>query len=138
MQMDSIRSLLNMKIYVDTDDDVRLARRLTRDIESRGRSIASESWCWLLPHQMIFPPWVTVKQHGNGSGTKGGSSINMLAVLIQFKHVTNMHTPCTLRSSLCHVYLTGILEQYTRFVKPAFDQFIAPSRRHADVIIPWR
>jgi hypothetical protein len=33
---------------------------------------------------------------------------------------------------------TGVIEQYTRFVKPAFDQFIGPSRRHADLIIPWQ
>lgn len=25
-----------------------------------------------------------------------------------------------------------------QFVKPAFDQFVAPSRRNADVIIPWQ
>ena len=31
----------------------------------------------------------------------------------------------------------GVIEQYTKFVKPAFDQFVAPSRKHADVIIPW-
>jgi uridine kinase len=24
-----------------------------------------------------------------------------------------------------------------QFVKPAFDRHIAPSRRHADVIVPW-
>lgn len=33
---------------------------------------------------------------------------------------------------------TGVIEQYTRFVKPAFDQFIGPSRRFADVIVPWQ
>jgi uridine kinase len=27
LHMEEIRSLLNMKVYVDTDDDVRLARR---------------------------------------------------------------------------------------------------------------
>jgi hypothetical protein len=31
----------------------------------------------------------------------------------------------------------GVIEQYTSFVKPAFDQFVAPSRKFADVIIPW-
>jgi uridine kinase len=31
----------------------------------------------------------------------------------------------------------GVIQQYTKFVKPAFDQFVAPSRKHADVIIPW-
>ena len=32
----------------------------------------------------------------------------------------------------------GVIEQYTRFVKPAFDQFVAPSRKYADIIIPWQ
>ena len=54
------------------DNDVRLARRIQRDVEHRGRNI------------------------GN------------------------------------------VIEQYTRFVKPSFDTFVAPSRRYADVIIPWQ
>ncbi len=33
-----LRDLLDLKIYVDTDDDVRLSRRLTRDIKERGRT----------------------------------------------------------------------------------------------------
>ena len=33
--------------------------------------------------------------------------------------------------------IAGVIEQYTRFVKPAFDTFVAPSRKHADIIIPW-
>ena len=31
----------------------------------------------------------------------------------------------------------GVIEQYTKFVKPSFDQYVGPSRKHADVIIPW-
>lgn len=31
----------------------------------------------------------------------------------------------------------GVISQYTRFVKPMFDTFIGPSRKEADVIIPW-
>ncbi|KAJ7066975.1 armadillo/beta-catenin/plakoglobin [Mycena amicta] len=30
----------------------------------------------------------------------------------------------------------GILEQYLRFVKPAYDNFVLPSQRHADIIVP--
>jgi uridine kinase len=30
----------------------------------------------------------------------------------------------------------GVLEQYSRHVKPAFDVFIAPSMVHADIIVP--
>jgi uridine kinase len=34
-----IRELLDLKIYVDTDADVRLARRIRRDLEERGRAL---------------------------------------------------------------------------------------------------
>ena len=33
------RDLMDLKIFVMTDDDVRLARRVKRDIAERGRSI---------------------------------------------------------------------------------------------------
>jgi len=36
-----LRSELDLKIFVDTDSDVRLARRLQRDIEERGRTVES-------------------------------------------------------------------------------------------------
>lgn len=36
-----IRELLDMKIYVDTDADIRILRRLMRDMKERGRSVDS-------------------------------------------------------------------------------------------------
>ena len=36
-----VRSMLDMKIFVDTDSDIRLCRRLIRDIRQRGRSFKS-------------------------------------------------------------------------------------------------
>lgn len=30
----------------------------------------------------------------------------------------------------------GVLQQYNRFVKPCFDQFIRPTKVYADIIIP--
>ncbi|HEY6627973.1 MAG TPA: uridine kinase, partial [Acidimicrobiia bacterium] len=36
-----LRSELDLKIFVDTDSDIRLARRLQRDIEERGRTVGS-------------------------------------------------------------------------------------------------
>ncbi len=69
--MDDVRGLLNMKIFVDTDDDVRLARRIKRDTCDRGRDVH------------------------------------------------------------------GVIEQYTKFVKPMFDAYVYPSKKYADVIIPW-
>lgn len=72
LHMDCLRDLLSMKIYVDTDDDLRLARRIQRDVTHRGRRVED------------------------------------------------------------------VIEQYTKHVKPAFDQYVGPSRRFADVIIPWQ
>ncbi|XP_039158138.1 uridine kinase-like protein 5 isoform X2 [Eucalyptus grandis] len=65
-----VRDLMNMKIFVDTDSDIRLARRIQRDTIERGRDIQ------------------------------------------------------------------GVLDQYDRFVKPSFDEFILPSKKFADIIIP--
>jgi len=65
-----LRDLLDMKIFVDTDSDVRLARRLKRDICQRGRD------------------------------------------------------------------LQGVLAQYNKFVKPAFEKFIEPTRQYADIQVP--
>ncbi|KAK2968124.1 hypothetical protein RJ640_028029 [Escallonia rubra] len=65
-----VRDLMNMKIFVDTDSDVRLARRIQRDTLERGRNIQN------------------------------------------------------------------VLDQYATFVKPSFEEFILPSKKHADIIIP--
>lgn len=65
-----LRDMMDIKVYVDTDDDIRLLRRMKRDIETRGRS---------------------------------------------FDDVVN---------------------QYTTTVKPMFHDFIEPTKRYADLIIP--
>jgi uridine kinase len=36
-----LRELMDIKVYVDTDPDVRFIRRLQRDIDERGRSLSS-------------------------------------------------------------------------------------------------
>lgn len=36
-----LRDLMDIKIYVDTDDDIRIIRRIKRDIKERGRSLDS-------------------------------------------------------------------------------------------------
>ena len=59
-----------MKVFVDTDSDIRLARRLRRDISQRGRE------------------------------------------------------------------LEGVLKQYSSFVKPSFEHYIAPLMAHVDIIVP--
>lgn len=70
LQDPGLRELYDLKLFVQCDSDLMLARRLKRDVAERGRSV------------------------------------------------------------------DGILEQYLRYVKPAYDNFVLPSQRHADVIVP--
>ncbi|MBE5906835.1 MAG: uridine kinase [Lachnospiraceae bacterium] len=65
-----LRDMMDIKVYVDTDADERLMRRIRRDMEERARTIDS------------------------------------------------------------------ILTQYAQTVKPMHEEFIEPSKRYADIIIP--
>ena len=65
-----LRDLMDIKVYVDTDADIRLARRILRDVCERGRTMQS------------------------------------------------------------------VITQYTSTVKPMHEEFVEPSKKYADVIIP--
>lgn len=65
-----MRDLMDIKVYVDTDDDIRIIRRIKRDIEERGRTLDS------------------------------------------------------------------VINQYLTVVKPMHHQFIEPTKKFADIIIP--
>ncbi|CAD7924217.1 unnamed protein product [Amoebophrya sp. A120] len=65
-----IRDEMDMKIFIDSDSDIRLARRLERDITHRGRDFS------------------------------------------------------------------GVMQQYLRFVRPSYRNFVEPSKQFADIIIP--
>lgn len=41
LESEQIRNLLDIKIFVDTDADIRFIRRLQRDVEKRGRTLQS-------------------------------------------------------------------------------------------------
>ncbi|MED4754087.1 uridine kinase [Brevibacillus choshinensis] len=70
LEDERIRDLMDIKVFVDTDADVRIVRRIARDIEERGRSLDS------------------------------------------------------------------VVSQYLNVVRPMHLQFIEPTKRYADVIIP--
>ncbi|MEX1377397.1 MAG: uridine kinase [Eubacteriales bacterium] len=65
-----LRELMDLKIYVDTDPDICLIRRINRDVKKRNRSLDS------------------------------------------------------------------VIEQYINTVKPMYHEFVEPSKRYADIIIP--
>jgi uridine kinase len=66
----SLRNLMDIKVFVDTDDDTRFIRRLQRDLNERGRTVQS------------------------------------------------------------------VIDQYLGTVKPMHLEFVEPSKRYADIIIP--
>jgi len=41
LENEKLRDLLDIKVYVDTDADIRILRRLVRDINERGRTVES-------------------------------------------------------------------------------------------------
>ncbi|MCF6515129.1 uridine kinase [Lactobacillus sp. S2-2] len=65
-----LRNLMDIKVFVDTDDDIRIIRRIQRDTKERARDLDS------------------------------------------------------------------IISQYLATVKPMYHQFIEPSKRYADIIVP--
>ncbi|MED0736528.1 uridine kinase [Aneurinibacillus thermoaerophilus] len=70
LEDERLRNLLDIKVFVDTDADVRIIRRILRDIEERGRTLES------------------------------------------------------------------VVEQYLTVVRPMHMQFIEPTKRYADIIVP--
>ncbi|WP_053367226.1 uridine kinase [Bacillus sp. FJAT-27245] len=70
LEDERLRNLMDIKLFVDTDADIRILRRLQRDIQERGRTVES------------------------------------------------------------------VIDQYVSVVRPMHNQFIEPTKRYADVIIP--
>ena len=56
----ALLDLMDIKVFVDTDADVRLARRVVRDVESRGRTVRTivEQWQTTVKpmHEMYVEP----------------------------------------------------------------------------------
>ena len=56
LQSVEVREMLNMKIFVDTDDDVRLARRIKRDTVERGRDVNGVIEQYTKAREPAMPP----------------------------------------------------------------------------------
>lgn len=60
LEDERLRDLMDIKVYVDTDDDIRIIRRIKRDMEERGRTLDSVIEQYLtvvkpMYHQFIEP-----------------------------------------------------------------------------------
>ena len=80
-----IRKLMDLKIYVDTPDDIRFIRRLQRDINERGRTVESVIKQYLEAvrpgHASFIEP---TKDYADLIVPEGGQNENALQVLITF------------------------------------------------------
>jgi uridine kinase len=81
----AVRDRIDLKIYVDTPDDIRFIRRLTRDIKERGRTLDSviEQYLTVVRpgHYEFIEP---TKQFADIIIPEGGQNENALNVLITF------------------------------------------------------
>ncbi|MFA7371755.1 MAG: uridine kinase [Sphaerochaetaceae bacterium] len=80
-----IRDLLDLKLYVDTPDDIRFIRRLQRDTSERGRTVESVVRQYL---QVVRPGHFNfiepTKEYADLIIPEGGYNENALRVLITF------------------------------------------------------
>lgn len=75
--------LLDWKIYVDTDDDVRLLRRMERDIEERGRDFYSIKHQYLTTVKPMHDAFVQPsKHHADIIIPKGGENSMALSLIL--------------------------------------------------------
>ena len=80
-----IRDLIDLKLYVDTPDDIRFIRRLKRDIEERGRTVESVITQYLevvRPGHMEFIE--PTKAYADLIVPEGGNNEQALKVLASF------------------------------------------------------
>jgi uridine kinase len=81
----TIRDLLDLKLYVDTPDDIRFIRRLHRDINERGRTVESVVKQYL---EVVRPGHFNfiepTKEFADLVIPEGGYNENALNVLITF------------------------------------------------------
>jgi uridine kinase len=91
MHMDALRAEMDVKIFVETEDDVRIIRRLTRDIKERGRDfdhVIHQYFTHVRPMHMAFVEpskrWADiVVPHGGNNET----AIDMLVGAIKARLV---------------------------------------------------
>lgn len=92
----SVLNMLDMKVFVDTDADIRLARRLKRDINERGRDLDGVLKQYMGMVQPSFNHYIApLMSHADIIVPRGGE--NEVAIQLIVQHV---HTQLQLVSTL--------------------------------------
>ena len=91
LEDERLRNLMDIKIYVETDDDIRIIRRIKRDMEERGRSLQSVIDQYRATVRPMFLQFIEPsKQYADIVIPRGGKNriaINMLKA--QILHLLN-------------------------------------------------
>jgi uridine kinase len=81
--VEEVRELLDLRIFVETPDDVRLLRRIKRDLTKRGRDIASIEAQYLSTvrtmHELHVAP---TRRHAHLIVPEGGENTQALDVIV--------------------------------------------------------
>ena len=95
-QNKTLRDLMDIKIFVDTDADVRILRRITRDVKKRGRSLDSVVSQYLTTVKPMHEQFVEPsKRFADIVVLEGGRNLVALDMIIQRikSHVEAEETP---------------------------------------------
>ncbi len=80
----ALRDLMDIKIFVDTDADVRILRRILRDVKERGRSLDSVVSQYLTTVKPMHEQYVQPsRQYADIVVPEGGHNVVALDLLIQ-------------------------------------------------------
>jgi uridine kinase len=79
----ALREVFDLRLFVDTDDDVRVLRRVRRDIEERGRDIASIESQYLGTVRRMHQQYVAPSRaHAHLIIPEGGENTPALEVIV--------------------------------------------------------
>lgn len=86
-QNELLRNLMDIKIFVDTDADVRILRRILRDVKVRGRSLDSVVSQYLTTVKPMHEQFVEPSKRASDIIVlEGGNNVVALDILIQRIH----------------------------------------------------
>ena len=96
-----LRDLMDIKIFVDTDADVRLCRRIKRDVNKRGRtleSVLTQYQQTVKPmHEKYVEPSKRFADIVVPEGGKNAVALDMIMLTIQ-RHLEGLEEPCDLKA----------------------------------------
>ncbi|KAF7388206.1 hypothetical protein HZH66_010973 [Vespula vulgaris] len=101
-----VLKMCDMKIFVDTDADVRLARRLRRDISQRGRDLEGvlKQYCTMV--QPAFYYYIApLMVHADIIVPRGGENEVAIELIVQHVHTQLQLRGFKLREQLAHSYI---------------------------------